>query len=515
MVTSNNEGPGAQATGGTLTCTNTSVTLIGSGDGSFAWSGPNNFSSNMPMPIVTEPGTYTLIVTGSNGCTSSATATVLFNGTAPVVSVGVESNLPCEGGSVMINSFSTIAGNYLWTGPNGFTSTQAEPTVTLSGTYSVVVTAANGCTGSASVEVMRDECGGECPPIFTSCPSDITVQCADDFSPYGEGGQPTLRDVVLTGDDKGKDKDKDKECPSIVDYGWYEELISTCPYVIRRTFYATDAGGTTETCVQLITVNDDIAPVFEGTIADITVSCDADLDNVQIPAVWAYDECTKTEMPAYMNVTYADGKCASEYSIVYSWTSVDYCGNMSETTWTIHVVDNTAPTFVCDMADMTVFCDEVPKAPSCYAIDNCDPNVQVNFSEDKKDENCDKGYLITRTWTAMDACGNVAQAVQNITVVGKKDDGVQGGSDEMNVNVSPNPFRHEAMIAFTPTQSGKAVVEVMDMQGRKVAQPFNGTVQKGMPVRVEFKPERNGAGTFFYRIELNGKELRGRMLYQP
>lgn len=114
----------------------------------------------------------------------------------------------------------------------------------------------------------------------------------------------------------------------------------------------------------------------------------------------------------------------------------------------------------------------------------------------------------------MDACGNVGQTVQNITVVGKKDDG-KGGPDEMTVTIAPNPFRHEAMIAFTPTQSGQAVIEVMDMQGRKVAQPFNGAVQQGMPVRVEFKPERNGAGTFFYRIELNGKELRGRMLYQP
>ncbi|MBK6342640.1 MAG: hypothetical protein IPF41_08640 [Flavobacteriales bacterium] len=39
-----------------------------------AWSGPSNFNSTEQNPTVCAPGTYTLVVTGSNGCTSTATA---------------------------------------------------------------------------------------------------------------------------------------------------------------------------------------------------------------------------------------------------------------------------------------------------------------------------------------------------------------------------------------------------------------------------------------------------------
>ncbi|MBK8499299.1 MAG: hypothetical protein IPL52_10880 [Flavobacteriales bacterium] len=44
------EAPGAIATGGTLTCTNTCVTLSGSGNGDFARTGPNNYTSNEQNP---------------------------------------------------------------------------------------------------------------------------------------------------------------------------------------------------------------------------------------------------------------------------------------------------------------------------------------------------------------------------------------------------------------------------------------------------------------------------------
>ncbi|MEO8067673.1 MAG: SBBP repeat-containing protein, partial [Flavobacteriales bacterium] len=82
-VTLNNTPPGAQATGGTLTCTITSVQLIGGGNGSFSWTGPNGFTSGDQNPTVSAAGTYVLTVTGANGCTSVAQADVILNDTAP------------------------------------------------------------------------------------------------------------------------------------------------------------------------------------------------------------------------------------------------------------------------------------------------------------------------------------------------------------------------------------------------------------------------------------------------
>ncbi len=145
--------PGAQAAGGTLTCNNECVTLQGVGNGSFAWSGPNNFTSTEQNPTVCAPGTYTLTVTGSNGCTSSATA-----------EVGQDVNVPgaqASGGTLTCNNECVTLqgvgnGSFSWSGPDGFTSTEQNPTVCAPGTYTLTVTGSNGCTSTATAEVGED-----------------------------------------------------------------------------------------------------------------------------------------------------------------------------------------------------------------------------------------------------------------------------------------------------------------------------------------------------------------------
>ncbi len=50
--------------------------LVGTGNGTFAWSGPNGFTSTEQNPTVNAAGTYNLTVTGTNGCTSTASAVI-------------------------------------------------------------------------------------------------------------------------------------------------------------------------------------------------------------------------------------------------------------------------------------------------------------------------------------------------------------------------------------------------------------------------------------------------------
>lgn len=62
----------------------------------------------------------------------------------------------CEGLQLELNAYG--GGSYTWTGPNGFTSTDAspviqQPTVANSGLYSVTVTTPNNCTTTASTTV--------------------------------------------------------------------------------------------------------------------------------------------------------------------------------------------------------------------------------------------------------------------------------------------------------------------------------------------------------------------------
>lgn len=150
--------PGASATGGILTCTNPALDLAGTSPASsvtWSWTGPGGFTSTSQNPNISVGGTYDLTVTGTNGCTSTASATVNTDQTAPVLT-STGGTLTCDSTSIFITSSTTLPGTYSWTGPGGFTSLDPNPTAIVPGTYDLVVTAANGCTGTTSAVIAQD-----------------------------------------------------------------------------------------------------------------------------------------------------------------------------------------------------------------------------------------------------------------------------------------------------------------------------------------------------------------------
>ena len=165
--------PGATATAGTLTCTNPNFTLSGSSmaaNVSWSWTGPGGFTSIAQNPVVTDAGIYTLTVTSAdNGCTSNSSAELLANQSAPTASA-TAGILTCADTSVALNGNSTLAGTYEWSGPGGFTSTNQNVMVSLSGDYTVTVTAMNGCTDAETVTVTEDLT----PPVATAQGDTIT-----------------------------------------------------------------------------------------------------------------------------------------------------------------------------------------------------------------------------------------------------------------------------------------------------------------------------------------------------
>ncbi len=141
-------------------CAGTTLNLTSSGGTSYAWSGPNSFTSAIQNPSITAAttaasGTYTVTVTATGGCTATAQTTVTTNGTLSFVPT---SNSPiCENQTLNLNS-PIVGGTYSWSGPNSFTSAIQNPTVTsttvaATGTYNVTITDANGCSGTGSVSV--------------------------------------------------------------------------------------------------------------------------------------------------------------------------------------------------------------------------------------------------------------------------------------------------------------------------------------------------------------------------
>jgi hypothetical protein len=572
-VTLDDELPGASAQGGVLNCNTASVQLIGGGNGTFAWSGPNGFNSTEQSPTVSAAGTYTLVVTGANGCTSQASANVTLDANLPGASAlgGV---LDCTSGNVTLAGAGN--GTYAWSGPNGFTSADQNPTVNAAGTYTLVVTGSNGCTSTASATVLEGDCD-KCPPLIILCASDASIECGMSDHPL-DVGAPIFR--------------KDESCPE-VHVGWTDQWFGGCPWTLVRTWTATDATGAVEVCIQTITVVDSQAPVLMNVPADVLVSCsqvpeaDAEVwaadgcketspvtatdiihpsdcansytieriysstddcgntgtatqwitvvdmdapvisgvpqdmtvscDNVpELPAITVYDACDPN-VGVVLEETIFPGTCAGNYKILRLWIATDACGNTGYSGYVVDVVDNEGPGFTCKPTAVTVDCNNIPEPLECAVIDNCNKEVTVSMTETKTGDGCKANYTIVRTYTAVDECGNTSTMEEVIHVVNMPGFSTNGGSGsaEMMVTAAPNPFRNESTIRFEALEDGHAVVEVSDMQGRKVGELFNAQVSKGQQVQATFRPVENGSGMFLYRVILNNSEVRGRLLYQP
>ncbi|SEA57200.1 gliding motility-associated C-terminal domain-containing protein, partial [Chitinophaga terrae (ex Kim and Jung 2007)] len=198
-------------------------------------------------------------------------------------------------------------------------------------------------------------------------------------------------------------------------------------YSFVRTWRATDECGNYVETTQKINVVDRTKPTFTWKpAADTTVDCDKVVPAANAIKPTVTDNCSA---PAGITVVPVDGpktqgSCANSYSFVRTWRATDECGNFAETTQKINVVDRTAPVFTLKpAADTTVDCDKVPApADVKYVVnDNCTPaaDIKVVYSETPKipSGTCDASYTFTRTWLAMDACGNKTSITQNVTVI--------------------------------------------------------------------------------------------------
>jgi gliding motility-associated-like protein len=137
----------------TTICAGNTINLAGGGGSTYTWTGPNTFASTSQNPTVTSAttaasGTYTVTGVAANGC--SNTATVLVNVTnGPTVSIS-PNNIACNGGttgSAFVNVSGTAPYTYLWT-PSGQTGQTASNLT--AGSYSVLVSDANGCQSTAT-----------------------------------------------------------------------------------------------------------------------------------------------------------------------------------------------------------------------------------------------------------------------------------------------------------------------------------------------------------------------------
>lgn len=150
------------AVGGVLSCTNPVLILQGSSPTAgvtFTWIGPG-FPNPMPNPMVTLPGTYTLIVTAQNGCTSTATAVVTAAQIPLITAVQVTNDLNGQGvGAISITIVGATNYSVVWTS-NGQVVGGQNLVNLMAGVYVAVVTSVDGCTATVSTEICKSNAQG-------------------------------------------------------------------------------------------------------------------------------------------------------------------------------------------------------------------------------------------------------------------------------------------------------------------------------------------------------------------
>jgi hypothetical protein len=235
-------------------------------------------------------------------------------------------------------------------------------------------------------------------PVLAAAPIDITVECIDDV--------PAMTSLTWT-----DNCDAGGSVPGV------DGLLigGACGGTITRTWNVMDAcGNPAITRTQVITVDDNTAPVLAAAPAAITVEC---IDEVPAMTNLAWtDNCDAGGSVAGVDGPLVGGECGG--TITRTWNVMDACGNPAITrTQVITVDDNTAPVLAAAPAAITVECiDEVPAMTNLAWTDNCDAGGSV-AGVDGPLVGGECGGTITRTWNVMDACGNPAiTRTQVITV---------------------------------------------------------------------------------------------------
>ncbi|MCW5922183.1 MAG: HYR domain-containing protein [Saprospiraceae bacterium] len=239
--------------GAALTHTANTLTLGGAGTVNGSWGHPSSPATNTNNVFFANATGIVNVATNSSPCAS--------------ISTTAGSNSPvCEGEDLLLTAADGTGGTppyeYNWEGPGGYTSdeqnpTRASATPAMSGTYTVTVTDADGCTGTSSVSVTVNTAP-------TCSISGFNLICAFDEGYVYTAPLSSSYEWSVTG---GTISGSNTNQSVVVDAG----DVGTMTVFLT----VTDANGCTSTCEESFTVNPH--PDITLTNSDLEV-CAGDTD---------------------------------------------------------------------------------------------------------------------------------------------------------------------------------------------------------------------------------------------
>ncbi len=455
--------PVCSISGPALVCPTSATQFQGPlGMGAYSWSVTGNASitgaTNARAVTVTAGTTcatnFTLQLNViSNSCVSACTTDVMVNDTvAPAISsIPADVTVACASAVPAPNHAAVVAtdncnGALVITHSDETTPGACVNKFVIQRTY----TATDPCGNSAS-QTQTITVNDTIAPVITSIPTNVTVQCASAVPAPNDG-------AVVAADNCGG---------ALVITHSDQVIPGSCAnkFVVQRTYTATDVCGNSSSRTQTITVNDSTAPVISGIPADVTVQCAAAVPAPDDAAVVAADNCDGTIVITHSDQT-IPGSCANKFVIKRTYTATDVCGNSSSRTQTITVNDNTAPVITSIPADVSLQCASAVPAPDDAAVvaaDNCDGAIVITHSDQTTPGSCANKFVIKRTYTATDICGNSSSQIQTITVNDNTAPVITGIPADVTVQcASAVPAPNDAGVVATDNCSGAVVITHSD-----------------------------------------------------
>ncbi len=365
------------------------------------------FSDNIVLGVCPLLETITRTWTASDGCGNSSTCVqiiVVTDDTSPVITCPVNVTIECTASTLPPNTGSATATD----------GCDPTPLVTFSD-----VSVGGSCPAERTITrtwIATDDCGNtstctqvivvddSTAPLIT-CPANLTLDCDDSTLPVNTG--------TATATDN---------CDGTPTVGFTDVTAGIgCPdgYTITRTWVATDDCGNSSSCVQIITIDDNLAPLISCP-ANITVECTASTAPANTGSATASDICDVSPELTFSDVTLA-GSCPQEFTITRTWVATDNCGNSSTCNQTIGVEDTTAPS--CATQNITVSLNGsgtitiVGSQVDAGSTDNCGP---VTLSVAPNTFDCDNLGANIVVLTVTDCPGNSSTCTAVVTI---EDDG--------------------------------------------------------------------------------------------
>ena len=447
-------------TGGTA-----SVTQVGEKGG--------KYSSSDPAVLYVNPSTGLLTLPTSSTITTTTTVTISYE----YVPVGCSTQTVST--AVVINPFPTFTTKNITVCPGtpadlikavapggtpdltytywldaGASTSPTTQTTTISRTYYIKGTTAAGCSyiGSTTVSFADNTA-----PVISNCPNNITQLT-------GSGATSCARSATWT------KLEATDDCTATGSLAWTESHSSGATFPVGTTtvtYTVKDSSGNTSTCTFTVTVVDNTAPVIAGCPTNIITTNDPGACGALVS--WteptATDNCTASGSLVWTK-SQSPGSTFSVGTTTVTYTVKDSSGNTSTCTFTVTVVDNTAPVIAGCPTNITVntglvrtTCDQVASWAEPTATDNCTASGNLVWN---------KSYLpgatflvgtTTVTYTVKDSSGNTSTCTFTVMVVDNTAPVISGCSSNITVNTGIGRTTCDQVASWTePTATDNCTV---------------------------------------------------------